>query len=87
MTLSELIILIEFFSACDIILIWFLWLFAGKVNVLKVFYVKIEYKDGKKVEDIFLTNAKAKEMCDLLLGEDKEGAIKLVETKCREVDL
>jgi len=54
---------------------------------LKIFYVNIEYKDGKKAEDVFLTNAKAKEMCDILLGEDKEGNIKLVETKCREVDL
>jgi len=54
---------------------------------LKIFYVNIEYKDGRKVEDVFLLNTKAKEMCDLLLGEDKEGTIKLVETKCRDVDL
>ncbi|MEZ0537823.1 hypothetical protein ACAG39_11325 [Caldicellulosiruptoraceae bacterium PP1] len=53
---------------------------------MRVFFVNIEYKDGRQIKEVFSKYSKAKEMCDLLMGEDKEGNIKLVETKCRDID-
>jgi len=53
---------------------------------MKIYYVKVEYKDGQRFEEVFVKYSKSKEFADTLMGDDKEGNIKSVETKCREID-